>query len=124
MSSFPNEEGASPPLAPPTAAPPHPWYPTAPAGRDDAPAPGFAYPPPPASSATSAGRPWTIAGLVCAIVALIFLPIILGPLGAVFGFVGNSKGDPKGRLVGIGAIVATVVGMALSLLVMNSLGTE
>ena len=45
-----------------------------------------------------------------------WVSIVLGPIGAVLGFVGYSMGDkPLGLWVGIGAIVATVVGMALGL---------
>ena len=39
------------------------------------------------------------------VVALIFLPIVFGPIGAVFGFIGYSKGDKAGLWVGIGAIL-------------------
>ncbi|MCA1692428.1 MAG: hypothetical protein LC733_09590, partial [Actinobacteria bacterium] len=75
------------------------------------------YPPP---LAGSPGRPWTIAGLVCGILAIIFVPIILGTLGAVFGFIGNSKGDRFGLWVGIGSLVAIVVGIALGIAVLNA----
>ena len=48
------------------------------------------------------------------VLALIVLPIVLGPIGAVLGFVANSKGDkPLGLYVGIGCIVTTVIGMAI-----------
>ena len=75
-----------------------------------------AYPPPP-KSATS---PFTIAGLVCGLLALVFAPIVLGPLGAVFGFVGYSKGDRRGLWVGIGSIVTTIVGIAIGLAALHA----
>lgn len=60
------------------------------------------------------GRTFSIIGAVLAVLAIVVLPIILGPIGAVLGFVGYSKGDkPFGLYVGIGAIVTTIVGMAL-----------
>ncbi len=65
------------------------------------------------------GRRFTIGGAVCAVVALVFLPIILGPIGAVLGFIGYSKGDKAGLWVGIGAIVAAFLGMVLAAMVMG-----
>ncbi len=67
----------------------------------------------------SDARVWTIAGAVSAVVALLFLPIILGPLGAIFGFVGYKRGDRAGLWVGIFGIVATIVGMLIGALVYN-----
>jgi hypothetical protein len=68
----------------------------------------------------SRGRPFTIAGLVCGLLSIVFLPIILGPLGIVFGFVGYGRGDRKGLWVGIGAIVCMVIGMVLGYVVWSS----
>ena len=49
------------------------------------------------------------------------MTIVLGPIGAILGFVGYSKGDkPFGLYVGIGAVVATVVGMVLGFVVFSS----
>ena len=78
---------------------------------------GYDYPAPKTSSA---GRPWTIAGFVCAALAFLFVPIVLGPLGAIFGFIGNAKGDPLGKWAGILGIVATVVGIALAAALVGS----
>lgn len=72
--------------------------------------------------ARNTGRTFSIVGAVCAVLALIVLPIVLGPIGAVLGFVGYSKGDkPLGLWVGIGAIVTTVVGLAFGLVVWKSM---
>ncbi len=81
-----------------------------------------AYPPPPAGKPP--GRPWTIAGLVCGLLALLLVPIIFGPLGIIFGFVGKSKGDPMGQWVGIGSIVTTVLGILLGLALTQSLDED
>ena len=71
----------------------------------------------PATSVSSSARTMSIIGIVLGVIAL-FLPIILGPIGAILGFVANSKGDkPLGLYVGIGCIVATVVGMILGAIV-------
>jgi hypothetical protein len=61
----------------------------------------------------SKGRPFTIAGLVCGLVSIFFVPIVLGPLGIVFGFVGYGRGDRKGLWVGIGSIVCMAIGFVL-----------
>ncbi|MFB9314610.1 hypothetical protein [Nocardioides plantarum] len=72
----------------------------------------------PATSVDSSARAMSIIGIVLGVIALLFLPIILGPIGAILGFVANSKGDkPLGLYVGIGCIVATVVGMILGAIV-------
>jgi hypothetical protein len=69
----------------------------------------------------NAGRTYSVIGAVCAVLGIVVLPILLGPIGAVLGFVGYSKGDkPFGLWVGIGAIVTTVLGFALSLAVFAS----
>jgi hypothetical protein len=75
------------------------------------------YPAP--TSTTTSGRGFVIGGIVCAVVSLIFLPIVFGPIGAVLGFVGYAKGDKLGLWVGIGAIVATFAGMAIAFAVLH-----
>lgn len=46
----------------------------------------------PATTNNSA-RTMSIIGIVFGVIAIFILPIILGPIGAVLGFVANSKGD-------------------------------
>jgi hypothetical protein len=92
--------------------------PTAPdSGAYGAPADG-AYPPPPQANR---GRGFTIAAFVLSAIALAFFPIVTGPVGAVLGFVGYSKGDPHGRLAGFTAILCTVVGIVLGVVVLKNL---
>jgi hypothetical protein len=69
------------------------------------------YPPSPGAKRGSSGL--LIGSLICSAVALLFIPIILGPVGAVLGFVDYGRGDRKGLWAGIFGIVATVVGMVL-----------
>lgn len=68
------------------------------------------------------GRTFTIIGGVLGVLALLFLPIVLGPIGAVLGFVGYSKGDkPLGLYVGIGSIITTIIGIAIGALLVNAM---
>ena len=69
------------------------------------------YPPPPPP--TSRGRVYTVVAFVLAGLALIFLPLVLGPVGVGLGAVGHSKGDPLGKWAMVAAGVATIVGMVL-----------
>jgi hypothetical protein len=74
-----------------------------------------------ATPASSSARVFVIIAFVLDVVALVFLPIILGPIGAVLGFVGYAQGDKKlGLWAGIGGIAATIIGMALGALVYNA----
>ena len=110
----PSTTAPTPTAQPEQTQPPH----AAPSRFDDranAGAPG-GYPAPPPRNT---GRGFTVAGLVCALVSILVAPIILGPLGIIFGFVGYSKGDPKGKWVGILAIVCTAVGLGLTYLVLK-----
>jgi hypothetical protein len=72
------------------------------------------------AKAEQRGRPYTIVGAICAAVALFLLPIVFGPVGAVFGFVGYGRGDRKGLWAGIAAIVATFLGFLLAAMVIHA----
>ena len=61
------------------------------------------------------GNGLAIAGLVCGLVGLLFLPIILGPLALIFGAVAYSKAKQGAGHKGmsIAAIVLGIVDIAL-----------
>jgi hypothetical protein len=82
---------------------------------DDAPT---EYPPPPPSSRE--GRGFTIAAFVCALAALLIIPILFGPAGIALGVIGERKGDRLGRTAWILAIVGMVVGIAFAIAVSGS----
>lgn len=75
-------------------------------------------PPPPSPSAY--GRGYTVAGFICAVIALVFLPVVLGPLGAVLGYVGYRKGDELGRWAIAAGVAATVLGVVLGVLLFSA----
>ena len=56
-----------------------------------------------------------IAGLVCGVVGLLFLPIVLGPLAIIFGGVGWSRANhgASHRGMAIAAVVLGVVDLIL-----------
>jgi len=94
-------------------------------GPDGAPYPEDASYPPPV--AQQGGRGFSIAAFVCGGAAPFFFPsilgpFILGPLGVIFGFVANARGDRIGRWAGLMSIATTVLGIALSLWVAGNLG--
>lgn len=73
------------------------------------------------ASTGSVARILSIVGGVLGAIALVFFPIIFGPAGAVLGFIGYAKGDkPLGLIVGIGSLVAMVIGMILGAAVWNA----
>jgi hypothetical protein len=53
-----------------------------------------------------------MAGIICGVLAIVLIPILLGPLGVILGIVGLVKGD---RTVGIAAIVVSILGLVLGL---------
>lgn len=78
------------------------------------------YAPPAPPSSRERGRPYAIGGLVCALVAVFFLPIVLGPVAAVLGVVALRRGDPLGRWVIAAGVLATAVGIVLGALVFTA----
>lgn len=74
---------------------------------------------PPRESAR-AGRPYAIGAFVCAVVAVFFLPIVLGPVAVVLGVVAYRKGDRLGRWAIAAGVLGTVLGFALGALVFNA----
>ena len=61
---------------------------------------------------------FAIAGLVCGIVAFLFIPPVFGVLGIVFGAMSWKAGNKLGIAATIVSIVGLLVGMALGAAVM------
>jgi len=79
--------------------------------------PSADYAPPATSS--SQGRPYAIAAFICAAVAVVLLPIVLGPIAIVLGVVAHSKGDPLGKWAIAAGVAGLALGFALGALVLN-----
>ena len=79
---------------------------------------------PATTSRHSDARILTIISIAFGVIALFFVPIAFGPIGAVLGFVGMARGDkPLGMWAGIWCIVATVLGFVLAAAVLHSAGS-
>ena len=56
------------------------------------------------------------AAILLGVVALLFLPIVLGPIGIILGAISNRKGSDRGLIAVVVATVGTVAGMLLGIL--------
>ena len=72
----------------------------------------------PQPSSTSTGNPYSTVGIVLGVIAFLFFPIILGPVGMILGAVGKSKGESKAVVAmvvsGIGLVVGMILGAMLA----------
>lgn len=67
------------------------------------------------------GKGFAIAGLVCGILSAGILPIILGPLGVIFGSLSWSKNNTFGMVSTLVAIPCMVMGMLFGMIVWSAL---
>lgn len=67
-------------------------------------------------------RALTVAGALVAVLSLVAVPFLLGPLGMALGTLAHVKRDPWGMRVAVFAGVAMVASMALQALVFGSGG--
>jgi hypothetical protein len=66
------------------------------------------------------GNTLSIIGIVCGVVAILFLPIILGPVGIVLGIIGRQRGERLGTIAIVVAAVGMIIGMILGYLVVSN----
>jgi hypothetical protein len=66
---------------------------------------------------TNENKTFSILGIVFGGVALIFLPIILGPVGIILSVVGKTKGEKLANIALTVSILGTLVGMFIGALV-------
>ncbi|MGA8988649.1 hypothetical protein [Aeromicrobium sp.] len=60
------------------------------------------------------GRVQATIGGVCGVMAIVFFPIVFGPLGIILGVVAHRAGDkPLGAYVAAGSAMTTIIGIAL-----------
>lgn len=70
--------------------------------------------------ATTTSNTLSIIGIVCGVLAVLFLPIVFGPAGLVLGFIGRSKGERLSTVAIIVAAAGMVLGFLLGYLVWNA----
>jgi len=71
------------------------------------------------------GRGWSVAGSVRGVLAVLVVPIVLGPLGIVFGFLGRRRGDRSlGTIAMVISVVGFVVGLVLSAALLTLVGPQ
>jgi hypothetical protein len=65
-------------------------------------------------------RVCTILGFVCAVVAVLLQPPVLGLAGVVLGGTGGALGDrPLGWYAAVSAVIGTVIGLVLAFAVVH-----
>jgi hypothetical protein len=74
--------------------------------------------PPPATS--DAGRGWTVGAFVCAAIAVVFVPIVIGPIGVGLGYMGQRRGDPVGKWAMVAAVAGAIIGILLNIAIMSA----
>ena len=65
-----------------------------------------------------------VASYICAVVALLFCPLVLGIIGMVLGFYAKSQGDERGTLAGIVSLICMIIGMVIGIMVWNDAMTD
>ena len=74
-----------------------------------------------APAESTLGRGFAIAGLVCGILSAVIFPIVLGPLGVIFGSISWSKNNTFGMVSTLVAIPCMVLGMLFGMIVWSAL---
>lgn len=68
-------------------------------------------------------RGLAIGGIISGGLALLFMPIILGPVGIFLGHRAKQKGDDQlGQVAFIGSMITTVIGMVLAFVAFSAYG--
>ncbi|WP_207756585.1 hypothetical protein [Nonomuraea cypriaca] len=60
----------------------------------------------------------SVIGFVCAVVAVLFIPILFGLAGIVLGIVGHTRGEPLGKWAAVAAGIGMIAGIVLGVLLM------
>lgn len=81
--------------------------------------PASAWTPAPAPTATSDSNGYATGAMVCGAIALLFFPIVFGPVGLVLAAVARSKGERLAPTALAVAATGTVLGMMLGVLLFS-----
>jgi hypothetical protein len=56
----------------------------------------------------------SVVGLICAVVSVLYSPVLFGLAGILLGVAGHARGEPLGRWAAVAAGVGMVIGTVLS----------
>ncbi len=80
-------------------------------------------PPAPVRTPTTVSPPdvgwFGTAGIIVALISTVVIPIIFGPIAIVLGFIGHSRGDPRGKIAIVLGVVCMLIGFVLSYIVLS-----
>ncbi|WP_214108836.1 hypothetical protein [Acrocarpospora catenulata] len=92
------------------------------------PQPGYQYAPPPPQYGQPYGQKppsgaptMSIIAFILGVLALLFVPIVLGPIGIALGIVGHRRGEKLGVPAAITAGVCMVLGMIIGAVVYSNM---
>lgn len=75
-------------------------------------------PPPPVHTPSGPSRSdvgwFGTAGIIVALISTFVMPIIFGPIAIALGFIGHSRGDPRGKVAMVLGVICMLIGFALS----------
>jgi len=69
---------------------------------------------------SSNSSPMSIGAIVCGVIALLFFPIVLGPLAIILGAGGWSRGEKLGPVAVAVGVIGMIVGMIIGAMVWSS----
>jgi hypothetical protein len=81
----------------------------------------YAYPGAPGGPPARAGaQVFSIIAIVCGVIAILFLPILFGPIGIILAIVANRRGEPLWKVALGVAIGGMVLGFVLGAIVLSN----
>jgi hypothetical protein len=69
------------------------------------------------SSSPNEGDSLANLAIVLGVIALLFLPVVFGPIGIILGAISNRRGSDRGLIAVVVATIGTVAGMLIGILV-------
>jgi len=66
------------------------------------------------------GRTLSVIGFVCAVISLLWLPVLFGAAAVVCGLVGWRSGDRLGMWAAVAGVVAAAAGLAIAAATVNN----
>jgi len=66
------------------------------------------------------GRGYTVSSFIMAVMALLVIPPLHGIVGAILGYTGYRKGDPRGKTAMLCSLAAMALGSMVAALAFNS----